>query len=101
MATRLIIDGNTVYEIDEDCLENFRRRENSCRRSEKIRRRRKNHRFPQGRRHPFRRMPPPVSQVWELCLETVCGISSENRGGMTGIMPPARELRMDVLPAGS
>ena len=27
MATRLIIDGNTVYEIDEDCLENFCRRE--------------------------------------------------------------------------
>ena len=31
MATRLIIDGNTVYEIDEDRLENFRSRENSCR----------------------------------------------------------------------
>ena len=39
--------------------------------------------------------------IKNVSLETVCGISPENRRGMTGIMPPARELRMDVLPAGS
>lgn len=43
MPTRLIIDGNAVYEIDEDCLEcqkgkkNFREGKNagSCRKREK------------------------------------------------------------------
>ena len=28
MATRLIIDGNAVYEIDEDCLKNRQKKEN-------------------------------------------------------------------------
>ncbi len=27
MATRLVIDGNAVYEIDEDCLKSRRRKE--------------------------------------------------------------------------
>lgn len=27
MRTRLVIDDNTVYEIDEDCLEHLRRKE--------------------------------------------------------------------------
>lgn len=26
MSTRLIIDGNAVYEIDEDCLENQKKK---------------------------------------------------------------------------
>lgn len=31
MATRLIIDGNAVYEIDEDCLKNRQKKENGRR----------------------------------------------------------------------
>ena len=30
MKTRLVIDDNTVYEIDEDCLDRKKKDKNSC-----------------------------------------------------------------------